>query len=452
MNKTLFILLMSFSLISLNGYSAPVANSNNSQFYYEIGGARSISLPPNVDVKTQSLNGSFEYGLGYSCGNFDPTLGLSNILNDLQGAGNSLINGAVGAVTAAIGSLPALIMQRIDPGLYDLFQNALIRAEATLSLANQTCEQYEEQINEGKNPFAGWTDLSKVIDWKVQMGNKGFGSSKVDVVQAKKTVQTSNGGNGVPWIGGNKAGGNNQEPIKATYDVVLAGYNLTLNRSADETKAPVIAKGSTPPRIVEVWEKPDDASQWAVDVLGDVYIRTHNNHAVQTTPGHGLLPKIEKAMTAIQTNLTELVSGNNQPTLENLHEVSSNAVLINRDVIQAIQALGPSEQAIAVSKLASEAAMSKVMEKALLIRRMLITGGHEPNVAQTEASEYTKESVLQLDRDINDVLFEKRVHTELASATPAMILELKAQHENRSYTHKKEAGADENIIEDGAVK
>ena len=447
--KTLFILLMSFSL---KGYCAPLANSNNSQFYYQIGGARSISLPPNVDVKTVSLNGSYEYGLGYSCGNFDPTLGLSNILNDLKGTGNDLINGAVGAVTSAIGSLPALILQRIDPGLYDLFQNALIRAEATLSLANQSCEQYEEQIKNGKNPYSGWTDLSKVIDWKVQMGTKGYGSSKVGVNQAKKNVATANGANGVPWIGGKKAGGNKQKPIKATHDVVKAGYNLTLNRNADDTSQVKITKGKTPPRLAEVWDKPEEASKWAVDVLGDVSIRTHNNHPVQTTPGHGLLPKIEKETTTIESNLTDLVSGKTKPTLNNLNAVSSNDVLINGDVIAAIQSLGPSEQAIAVSKLASEAAMSKVLEKALITRRLLITGAREPNVAQTQATEHIKESVLQLDRDIENILFEKRIHTELASQTPAMILKLQEQHENRNYTQQQAAGSEEKLIEDGAVK
>ena len=449
MNKVLFICLM---LCSLHSYSAPLANSNNSEFYYQIGGARSISLPANAGVKTVSLNGAVEYGLGYSCGNFDPTLGLSNILNGIKNSGNNLINGAVGAVTSAIGSLPALIMQRIDPGLYDLFQNALIRAEATLALANKSCEQYEEQINNGQNPYADWTDLSKVIDWKVQMGNQGFGSSKVDVVAAKKTVAKNNGDKGVPWIGGKKAGGQSQAPIKATYDVVKAGYNLTLNRKADETKAPKVPKGSVSPRMVEIWKDPDEASQWAVDVLGDVFIRTFDNHKVETTPGHGLLPKIEKENTQIATNLVKLVSGKSTLSLKNLNEVSSNSVLINADVIKAIRVLGPSEQAIAASKLASEAAMSKVLEKALIIRRMLITGGREPNVSQTEAYKFIQESVLQLDRDINDVLFERRIHTELASHTPKLILDLKNQHKNRSYTQQREAGNEEKLIEDGAVK
>ncbi|MFW5444006.1 MAG: hypothetical protein ACKE51_06850, partial [Methylococcaceae bacterium] len=141
--RFLFELLGVFLFFSQDVLAAPASNSNNSAFYYQIGGARSISLPANADVKTVLLDASYEYGLGYSCGNFDPLKGISDQLNSLKGIKDKLIIGTVGAVTSAISALPALILQRINPGLYDLFQNALIRAEATISLATKTCEDYE---------------------------------------------------------------------------------------------------------------------------------------------------------------------------------------------------------------------------------------------------------------------------------------------------------------------
>jgi len=49
-------------------------------------------------------------------------------------------------------------------------------------------------------------------------------------------------------------------------------------------------------------------------------------------------------------------------------------------------------------------------------------------------------------------LFERRIHTELASHTPKLILDLKNQHENRSYAQQREAGNEEKLIEAGAVK
>lgn len=429
--------------------AAPLANSDNSDFYYEIGGARSISVPANTQVNSYAINGALELGLGYSCGNFDPTLGVANLLNGLQQTGNNLVNGAVGAVQAAIGGLPALVLQRIDPGLYDLFQNAVIRAEAAIALANKTCEDYEQEIRQGKNPYAGWGDLSKIIDWKVQMGKNGYGSSKVDVVQAKQQVQKANGRNGIPWIGGKKAGGVQQAAIQVTQDSVVAGYNLTLNRTADDSSAP--KKSKSKPRLVEVFADPGEASQWAVDVLGDVHIRTHDNHPVETVPGYGLLPKVEKDMQSIQKDLSDLVSGKTQATLSNLEKVSSDAVLINGDVIAAIKTLKPSERAVAVSKLASEAAMTRTVEKAMLIRRLLLTASLEPNLGATEANTAIQASVAQLDRDIADVLFERQVHNELGSKTSALLLAFQRQQTERGRAALRPAGSDDAILQDGAI-
>ena len=439
-------------LINLNtpALAAPLANSDNSDFYYEIGGARSISVPANTQVNTHTVNGALEYGLGYSCGNFDPTLGLTNLLNNLKGAGNGLLNGATQAVSGAIGGLPALILQRIDPGLYDLFQNAVIRAEASVALANRTCEDYEQAIRQGQNPYAGWTDLSKIIDWKVQMGKSGFGSAQVDVVQAKENVQQANGENGIPWIGGNKAGGVKQAPIQVTQDGVLAGYNLTLNRKADDTAKPSTGKGSAP-RLVQVFPEPGKASAWAVEVLGDVHIRTHDNHPVETIPGHGLLPTVENDMAVIHQDLTRLVAGTTPATLANLEKVSSDAVLINRDVITALKTLKPSEQAVAISKLASEAAMTRTVEKAMLIRRLLLTASREPNLSATQATGVLQEAISQLDREISNVLFERQIHNELASKTAALILHLQQQHHQRGRTVQRPAGADEAIIDGGGI-
>jgi integrating conjugative element protein (TIGR03755 family) len=444
-----FMLILLFGVAS-TGTAAPLANSSNSPFYYKIGSGRSISLPPNANVKTLKVRAAAEFGLGYSCGKFDPTLGLSNILNGLANTGNDLINGAIGAVTAAIGALPALIMQRIDPGLYDLYQNGLIRAEAILALANKTCEQYEQQIRNGENPYEEWTELSKAIDWKVQMGTGSYGSSETDVVQAKKEVETNNGKNGTPWIGGTRAGGENQEPIKTTADVVRAGYNITLNRQPDDTSAPA-AGADQQPRLTQIWKKPEEAEQWVVDVVGDVHVRTYDNSPTETVPGHGLLPKIAQKTEENELALIDLVSGTTQPTIENLETVSSDAALINRDVIEAIQGLGPSEQTIAISKLASESAMSNTLEKALTARRLLITGSKEPNVKASPAEDQIEKTVAQLEREIDDVMFERRIHKELASETARIILQLQAAQKSRAGQTQQEAGFDEKSIEEGAI-
>lgn len=443
--KKWFVLLLVCAVNTAN--SAPSANANNSQFYYKIGGARSISAPLNTNVLNLKLGGSADYGLGFSCGKFDPTLAIKNLLNGFKDIPDQLVNGALSAVNASIGSLPALILQRMNPGLYDLFQNGKLRAEAQLNIANKTCEQMESDIRSGKDPYSGWTDLSKALDWKVQMGSGSYGSSSVDVTEAKATVETNNGNKGVPWLDGVRAGGASQPVIEVTNDIVKAGYNLSLNRNAGVKTKPGVKS-----RLTEVWSTPQEASQWAVDVLGDSHIRTNDNHKPESIPGHGLNPKIEKQVATLNTDLTKIVDGTTEASLSNVVTVSSEDILINYDVIQAIRELEPSEQSVAISKLSSEVAMSRVLEKALFTRRMLLTGLREPNVSKTPpAVALGKDAVAVLDQEIENVLYEKRIRTELSSKTASVILSLKAQRDSQGRADMQANQYDKTLIKEGST-
>ncbi len=448
--------LMVVVMVMMMGFSnqlaqaAPQPFPTNSALYYEIGGASSITLPSNYQAGRFSYPAHVEVGFGYSCGNFDPTLGIANILNSVKNIKNDLVNGAVGAVTAAIGSLPALILQRINPGLYDLFQNGKIRAEAALSLANASCEEMERQIGNGENPYKDWIELSKSYDWKVEMGTSGWQSATSDVTEAKTKVETDNGKNGIPWIGGDRAGGENQPAIHVPRDVIKAGYNMELNRWASiNTAAP--STPATISRQAALWRTPRDAEQWAVDVLGDVYLYTYSGHPTQSEPGHGLLLKIDTQRREIQSKLTGLVRRSQPPTLEHLETVSAVGVLLNADVIAALQTTPNPERGALINKLASEAAMARVLEKAILMRRLLLSGMREPNVANSPAPKHILETLGILDQEIENVLFEKRIRTELVSSTANLLLQTQAKKANRSREAQLPSSVDQQPVSNGAT-
>ena len=147
--------------------------TEDSLWYYEIGGAEPVSVPANPAVTSITLGGSAELGLGYSCGKFDPVAAVTNTLNEIGDGLDNMMDAMVAAATNAIASLPALILQRANPGLYDLFQNALLKAEKVMQLATKSCEQMEAEIAQGKNPYADLITLSKGNDWKLQMGIGG---------------------------------------------------------------------------------------------------------------------------------------------------------------------------------------------------------------------------------------------------------------------------------------
>ena len=417
MGVALAILYMPGSL------QAVMAPTEDGFWYYEIGGARPISRPANPSVVSVTLGGSAQLGLGYSCAQFDPVVAVTNTLNEIGAGVDRMMGAMTNAATAALAALPALILQRANPGLYDLFQNALIKAEETLSLATKSCQQMETEIAQGKNPYADLIVLSKGNDWKREMGIGGN-----DAVSAQASVEAANGDNGVPWIGG-LAGGSAQPVLEFTGDIVKAGYNLNLNR-------PVTASTAAPPlpgsRLPEVWTTPAEAQRWVVDVVGENIVTTCDTCRKDSIPGTGLLPKLHQESGTVTLELQRLVSGASPPTLANLEQVAAPGVAVTRQLIEAIREMPVAEQSLVMGRLVSEISTARTVEKALLARRLLLTGRQVPEVYATEvAREHADTSIAEIDREIESLLFETRVRREIVSATAGVLLE-RAQARRRA--------------------
>lgn len=427
---------------SISGYSAQ-GPTEDSFWYYEIGGAQPVSVP-NPKVVSVTVGGSAQLGLGYSCGKFDPVAAVTNTLNNIAAGVDDMMNAMTAAATSAIAALPALILQRANPGLYDLFQNALLKAEATMELATKSCEQMEAEIAKGKNPYADLITLSKGNDWKVQMGVGGN-----DAVTAKATVESANGDHGVPWIGG-QAGGTGQPVLEFTGDIVRAGYNITMNRPVTDT-SPVSGASST--RLSDIWPSPEDARDWTIEVVGENIVTTCDTCRKDSVPGTGLLPKLYQESEAVTLDIQNLVSGATPPTLENLDKITAPGVAITRQVIEAIRAMPASEQSLIMGRLVSEISTARTVEKALFARRLLLTGRQVPEVYATDvAREHADASIAELDKDIENLLFETRVRKEVVSDTVALLLQRSAAKRQSSLTIPEVPTLDPRPLRGGRVQ
>ena len=150
-----------------------------------------------------------------------------------------------------------------------------------------------------------------------------------DAVTAKTTVESSNGDNGVPWIGG-QAGGTGQPVLEFTGDIVEAGYNINMNRAVTDTsrcrqhRRPVVGNLGITGR------SPD----WTVD--GGREYRYHLRYLPQGQHSrYGLLPKLYQESATVTTEIQNLVSGATPPTLANLDQITAPGVAITRQVIEA---------------------------------------------------------------------------------------------------------------------
>ncbi|MEX0926137.1 MAG: integrating conjugative element protein [Dehalococcoidia bacterium] len=425
---------------------APLTAPEESWLYYEIGGARPISRPPNPDVSTMILGAGANFSLGYSCGQFDPVSSVRNQLNDIRQGSEDMMDQMVNAATAAIAALPALILQRANPGLYDLFQNALLRAEERLSLATKSCEQMEAEIAKGKDPFAEWMIISRGQQWKQTLG-----TGEDDIVRAHRTIEETGGDEGVQWIGGGRRGGIGQPPIHVIQDTVQAGYNTTFNRSANNA-APLNGNLATTP-LGRTWPNPTQAREYARDVLGETIARTCNDCERESTPGTGLLPQQEHEFDTVITDLTEFVDGVQPLTQSNLATVSAPSVGVSRQIVESIRRMPSQERALVTERLAAEVATGRTIDKALMLRRMLLTGRQVPEILSYDpARREIDEAIATLDQEIDNVLFETRVRKELVSSTAGSIMRREARERAQSIQIPSFTPAPIRPIPDGVIR
>ena len=429
------------SILCTGASHAAEGPTEDGLWYYEIGGAAPVSAPANPAVVSVTLGGSAELGLGYSCGKFDPVRAVTHSLNTIKSGASDMMNAMTAAASSAIAALPALILQRANPGLYDLFQNALLKAEETLQLATKSCEQMEAAIAQGNNPYADLITVSKGNDWKRQMGLGGN-----DAVTAKAAVAAANGDHGVPWIGG-PAGGAGQPVLEFTGDIVQAGYNLHMNRPLTAT-----APATPTTRLAEVWSSPLAARDWVVDVVGENIVTTCDTCRKDSIPGTGLLPKLYGESTAVTVELQNLVSGASAPTLANLERVTAPGVAVTRQVIEAIRAMPATEQGLIIGRLVAEIGTARTVEKALYARRLLLSGRQVPEVYATEVARgHADTAIAELDKEIEGLLFETRVRREVVSDTVTVLLERAAARRQAALNVPQAAPRDPRPLEHGRV-
>ena len=389
--------------------------TEDSLWYYEIGGAEVVPRPLNPNHRSLTIAGSAQLGLGYSCGKFDPVLGVAETLNQVKTGAEDMLRAMTEAATGAIASLPALILQRANPGLYELMQNALVGAKLRVDLATRNCRQMEAAIAQGNNPYHELIVLSKGNDWKRQMSIGGS-----NIVNAQTVVDTANGANGIPWVLGQSAGGQGQLPIQLTGDVAQAGYNVILNRHVVQT-AP--AASSVAGRLRQVWSTPKAAASWVVAVVGEHVVTTCANCPKESKPGQGLITGLSRETTALAERLDAVVTSAVPPTRDALEALSGPNVTITREVIEALRELPAQERAMVQSRLVNDIAVSRTLEKSFYARRLLITGGQVPEVlGNAVAADHIASAVATLDAETERLLFEYKARQEIVSDTAQRLL------------------------------
>lgn len=427
------------------GIWANSAPTEDSLWYYEIGGAQVVPKSINPDRQSLELSGSAQLGLGYSCGKFDPVLGVANTLNEVKAGTENMLKAMTNAATGAVASLPALILQRANPGLYDLMQNALIGAKLKVDVATKNCRQMESEIAQGKNPYHELVVISKGNDWKRAMSIGGN-----NAVSAQQTVDSANGNNGIPWVLGTDAGGRSQPALKMTSDVVHAAYNTTLNRSVSLTTPPA---ASSRGELGKTWSTPREAAKWTAEVVGEHQATTCDGCAKTTTPGSGLLLQVVKESDQLSTALESLVTASTPPTTTQLANISGPNLFMTRQVIEALRELSDIDRTILQTRIVNDVAVSRTMEKAFYARRLLLTGSQLPEVVSNGVAHAHIHRMLgNLDEETARIRTEHNTRREMVSHAYRELLRRANALRNASRATPELGAIDRRPVRNGRVK
>lgn len=420
MNARLIVLLV--SLMTIKTGHAIDQPSGSGLFYYQIGGGTPLAYSANNGTTVIPLGGNVNWDTNFACGSaFDPQLSVSNQLNGVTEGFQNMMGNVISSAKGAVASLPAMLIQRINPGLYDLLTQGVLQGKFDLNFANTSCEEMQKTIMGGDGvDFEKMVTISKSGDMRKEMA-----SGDGDAIAAQKKVDETRGNNGVDWFGGGKRGGQGSAPMEYVKDTSISGYNILMNRSV--TNSTQIGQAGKGKPLAETWGSPIDAANWAVDVLGDKTVRTCEGcQKTQGTPGKGLVAKYEENQKALAPKLAALVNAprppaGRSPTSAQLAEVSATGIVLNQHVIDALRE--EPDRDLLIQRLSGEIALAKTMEQALLLRRMIEAGKNESNVANIGPYQEAMEKQLEtLNKEMNNLLFELDVRERIATGTPQKLL------------------------------
>lgn len=388
---------------------------------YEIGGGYIADAPTRVHT-VPVLEMGIGWDLNMECGEFDPRISVSNQLNGITQGFRNMMDNIIQSATGAVASLPALAIQRANPGLYDMLQQGILQGKMDFEWAETSCEEMSRVLmGEQSFPFEKYKLSIKTNNWADEISSSGG-----DAIRAKEALDNTNHGNeGADWACGTTRGGTGQQPIRALRDVVQVGYNIMFDRTNSCATSTIGAATGQGTPLWEYWNGPVAASNWAVQVVGDIEIRTCDGCKKMTgTPGKGLTYMHRDMTDVLADDLEDLVTGATQLTWQNLNRVSAPpGVVVNDIVIMSIRKRSPQAQGRMIRKLAGEIAYARLVEQGRLITQLLRTGVKEPNVAALEPAKILVDDAIdQLQVELSQLDLEIKTRKAIAKETIQQIL------------------------------
>lgn len=376
---TLMVTLMLSSAAYSQDLSSKITTTvdrHSARLGYKIGNGVTFSNRHNEAISIDFPK--IKWNVSATCSGWDAGLSVSNILDDVEGQFQNLQVQVVNSITGFVTQLPLLLLQRQDPGLYELISSTVLNGEDLFNLKIQSCEQMSERFSKGN----GFGEMSDEAFW-YEFSSSFTSETKedTDVVEKLDEANENKSALGVTKHGGEgKCAGEDMEKCDPVTDVVKSGvaklFNDALNyeESDSEDSYSVTMK----PWVAQVWDDTEEAETWITDVIGTVkYATCEDCEQMEVTAGQGVYSDIAREAGEIYGRLLSLVESGDSPSQGDLEELSSNEVFVDTTVIEALRA-ERSAQSLFIRRISEDVGLMRVVDKLLASRRVLLVGSADP--------------------------------------------------------------------------
>ncbi len=446
---------VSLALISISpavlaagsGIGSMATNAVSDSLFYSIGGGSVISQPASLN-RMQRLGVSAGINSDLMCGNFDIKTTVGNQLNGLTSGFKDLMGEVMQGATGAVSSLPGMIIQRANPGLYDMITNGILQAGVSFDKSKLSCEAMSKKLADYTMGDSAWTESAVGDEYRDAINRSGG-----DATRAEQAKDKATGEEGATWIGGKKAGGKGQPAIQPVRDMAKAGYNMLNGQPVTSNSS--VASSACNGSSCQIFKNSDVAATAIVQVLGDRSIRTckdksqcesggTDNAPGASVAGTGFGPLLDESTKVNLEALSKLVSSQGAPSAEELGKLKTGGLPVTRGVIEALR--DDTDKNALVQRLAGELAMAHTIETALAMRRILTTGESEPNAAaQKQAIEEGDRRIDSLDRELQALKNEMELRRAISSNSLLVTLERQEVRNSSNQMQQRTPSTDEGM-------
>jgi integrating conjugative element protein (TIGR03755 family) len=367
--------------------------AGNDGWSFSLGtGADVDGIVPATYARSLAIDANFSAGFGYACGKFNAFDNVEAMINQTMEKFKQLPQMFVMAVQGAIASLPAYLLNKINPSLYNVVTKNLDEAFRLFEVNFKDCQQIEREIALGQNPYHHLVMAGIGDRLRVEMG---FGEGTID--ERMKAVRENGPSNGIVMSDGRRYGGEGQEPIAATQNVATAGINLLTGRSASDDRA-FEASLHEPHPITQVFDSPQALVAFLTEIYGAQAFMLTETGPTQSTPGVGY----PQQYVAMRDDAIEHLQNVVRREIEREAFEAQSGMTVAPAALEEIRRLPPYSQSIAIDDRARQHALEQLTLKLDFALQALKTGLKEPNLAQSEAYEVIEREINQLMMEIQD--------------------------------------------------